>query len=167
LLLAKNQAAAGAVGRAFQAGLVAKGYLALGSGPRPERDSFQVAASIAKEGSHYVARAAGPGQAALTGFTVLDQRDFAAVAPGMREVLFRAEPRTGRTHQIRLHLAWAGWPIRGDLFYGRAEAEAALPAGRLMLAAVSLGLDHPGRPGRLELSLEPQMEPQMEPQNVL
>jgi 23S rRNA pseudouridine1911/1915/1917 synthase len=154
LLLAKNQAAAGAVGRAFQAGLVAKGYLALGSGPGPERDSFQVAAAIAKEGSRYVARAAGPGLAALTDFTVLDQRDFAALGPGMREVLFRAEPRTGRTHQIRLHLAWAGWPIRGDSFYGRAEAEAARPAERLMLAAVSLGLDHPSGHGRLNLELQ-------------
>lgn len=150
LLLAKNQAAAGAAGRAFQTGRVAKGYLALGLGPRPERASFQVEAAIAKEGSRYVARAGGPGRPAKTNFTVLARRGFDESETG--EVLFRAEPLTGRTHQIRLHLAHAGWPVRGDLFYGRAGARA---EKRLMLAAVSLGLDHPGRPGRLEVSLEP------------
>ena len=153
LLLAKNQAAAGFLGRAFQAGLVAKTYLALGSGPRPECESFQVEAAIAKEGARYVARAAGPGLAARTNFTVLDEGPFEAGGPELREVLFRAEPLTGRTHQIRLHLAWAGWPIRGDRFYGRASVEEARPAPRLMLAAVGLSLAHPGRPGRLELSL--------------
>ena len=154
LLLAKNQVAAGAVGRAFQSGQVAKGYLALGLGSRPERDFFQVEAAIAKEGARYVTRASGPGREARTNFTVLDQRDFEAGGPEMKEVLFRAEPLTGRTHQIRLHLAWAGWPIRGDRFYGRAELEEARPAPRLMLAAVSLGLPHPAKSGRLEVSLE-------------
>jgi len=152
LLLAKNQAAAGAVGRAFQAGEVAKGYLALGLGPRPEQNSFQIEAAIAREEGRYLAREGGPGRAARTNFTVLDQRDFDG--PVLKEVLFRAEPLTGRTHQIRLHLAKAGWPIRGDRFYGRAEVEAARPAPRLMLAAVSLSLDHPGRPGRLDLALD-------------
>ena len=153
LLLAKNQAAAGAVGRAFQTGQVAKVYLAWGLGAKPERDFFQVEAAIAKEGARYVTRASGPGRPARTDFTVLDQRVFEAGGPEMREVLFRAEPLTGRTHQIRLHLARAGWPIRGDRFYGRAEVEEARPAPRLMLAAVSLGLPHPARPGRLEISL--------------
>ena len=153
LLLAKNQTAAGAVGRAFQTGQVAKAYLALGLGARPERDSFQVEAAIAKEGARYVARASGPGRPARTDFTVLDQRAFEAGGPEMKEVLFRAEPLTGRTHQIRLHLALAGWPVRGDCFYGRAEVEEANPAPRLMLAAVSLSLPHPARPGRLEVSL--------------
>jgi 23S rRNA-/tRNA-specific pseudouridylate synthase len=153
LPLAKNQAAAGVVGRAFQAGPVAKGYLALGLGARPERDFFQVEAAIAKEGARYVARASGPGRPARINFTVLDQRPFEAGGPEMREVLFRAEPLTGRTHQIRLHLARAGWPVRGDRFYGRAEVEEVNPAPRLMLAAVSLSLPHPARSGRLEVSL--------------
>jgi 23S rRNA pseudouridine1911/1915/1917 synthase len=151
LLLAKTQAAAGALGRAFQAGLVAKTYLALGLGARPERESFQIEAAIAKEGARYVARAAGPGRAARTNFTVLEEGPFEAGGPEMREVLFRAEPLTGRTHQIRLHLAWAGWPIRGDRFYGRAPEEEAAP--RLMLAAVGLSLAHPAKEGRLEVNL--------------
>jgi len=150
LLLAKNQAAAGVLGRAFQAGLVAKAYLALGLGLRPERESFQVSAAIAKEGARYLARAEGPGRAARTNFTVLREGPCQAGGPELREVLFRAEPLTGRTHQIRLHLAWAGWPIIGDRFYG---AEQARPAPRLMLAAVGLSLAHPAKAGRLEVNL--------------
>ena len=150
LLLAKTRAAAGAVGRAFQAGRVDKRYLALGLGPRPKRTDFQIDAPLAKEGSRYLVRPHGPGLAARTDLNVLENR---AEAAGLEEVLFLARPRTGRTHQIRLHLAWAGWPLRGDRFYGRTEIERERPAGRLMLAAVGLGLDHPGRPGRLELRL--------------
>ena len=153
LLLAKNQAAAGVLGRAFQAGQVAKAYLALGLGSRPERESFQVEAAIAKEGARYVVRAEGPGRPARTKFTVLEEGPFEDGGPEMREALFLAEPLTGRTHQIRLHLAWAGWPIRGDRFYGRAEEEEARPAPRLMLAAVGLSLAHPAKAGRLEINL--------------
>jgi len=48
-------------------------------------------------------------------------------------------PVTGRSHQLRLHLAHVGHPILGDPLYGDAG-----DAPRLMLHARSLGLDHPG-----------------------
>lgn len=54
-------------------------------------------------------------------------------------VLVRAQPRTGRTHQIRVHLAALGFPIVGDALYGGNEAN----AKRLMLHAFRLGLGHP------------------------
>lgn len=59
-------------------------------------------------------------------------------------VLVRAQPRTGRTHQIRVHLAALGFPIVGDALYGGTE----LNAKRLMLHAFRLGLRHPldGKP---------------------
>lgn len=48
-----------------------------------------------------------------------------------------AKPHTGRKHQIRVHLAQAGWPIDGDLLYrGR-------PCHRMMLHAWKLQLEHP------------------------
>ncbi|HEX7037168.1 MAG TPA: RNA pseudouridine synthase [Pseudomonadales bacterium] len=46
--------------------------------------------------------------------------------------LLVAAPRTGRTHQIRVHLAWIGHPLVGDRLYGR-PADAAQQAPRLML----------------------------------
>ena len=48
------------------------------------------------------------------------------------------EPVTGRTHQLRVHLAEIGHPIIGDAFYGAA------PAGRVCLHATRLGFTHPG-----------------------
>ncbi len=148
LLLARNKEAAGRLGLAFQRGQVAKEYLALGLGPEPDRAAFTVDAPIAKEGGRYLVRPGGPGLAARTDFSVLDR----APHPGRDDltwVLFLAAPRTGRTHQIRLHLAWAGWPIAGDPFYGRREA----PAPRLMLASAALGFRHPRTGADLRITL--------------
>ena len=60
-------------------------------------------------------------------------------------------PRTGRTHQIRVHLAAAGHPILGDDVYG-----ARVPwAPRMLLHAASLELEHPasGQPLRVAAPL--------------
>lgn len=51
-------------------------------------------------------------------------------------------PETGRTHQIRVHLASAGLPVVGDVVYGRARGEEAR-LGRPALHAAHLGFDHP------------------------
>jgi len=56
--------------------------------------------------------------------------------------LVEARPTTGRTHQIRAHLAACGFPIAGDPLYGPGEA-AQTPFARLMLHALSLRLVHP------------------------
>jgi hypothetical protein len=64
-----------------------------------------------------------------------------------------ARPRTGRKHQVRIHLARAGAPILGDADYG---ARATAPgAARVMLHALRLELPHPltGRPLVIESPL--------------
>ena len=70
------------------------------------------------------------GDFAQTDFRLLE------VCPG--GLWIEARPKTGRTHQIRVHLAEAGLPIRGDATYGRREV-----ATRLMLHAVNLTFPHP------------------------
>ena len=50
---------------------------------------------------------------------------------------------TGRTHQIRIHLAEAGHPVLGDTLYQRGFRGPVLPAPRLMLHAETLGFSHP------------------------
>jgi len=73
------------------------------------------------------------GKPSQTEWQVLD-RD----APGAR---LRLGPRTGRSHQLRVHLCALGHPILGDRFYAPPQARAAAP--RLCLHATELHLRHP------------------------
>lgn len=61
--------------------------------------------------------------------------------------LVEARPLTGRTHQIRVHLAAAGWPIVGDRIYGPARASGLI--ARQALHAVSIEFVHPDRGDRM------------------
>lgn len=148
LLMAKNKQAAGRLGRDFQRGLVEKRYLALGLGARPEGD-FMVSTPIAKQGRRYVTGPEIEGLAARSSFSPLAFQPAAEGGDG--QALFKAVPHTGRTHQLRLHLAWAGWPVAGDRFYGLGPQRD--PSARLMLAACALSFTHPAHGRRLEISL--------------
>ena len=90
------------------------------------------------------------GQKALTHFRELDRA-------GRRAALLALWPRTGRTHQLRVHCAAIGCPILGDRKYGGEEAllAAVADARRLHLHARRLALPHPSGRGRLVLEAEP------------
>jgi len=64
---------------------------------------------------------------------------------GAQASLIRARPRTGRTHQIRVHLAHLGHPILGDRTYGKFDNPVFKdwPMGRVMLHAHRLHFTHP------------------------
>jgi 23S rRNA pseudouridine1911/1915/1917 synthase len=82
------------------------------------------------------------GRAAATGWRVVGRdRDQGIAALEIR-------PETGRTHQIRVHLASAGLPVVGDVVYGRARGDEAI-LGRPALHAARLGFDHPRTGERL------------------
>lgn len=82
----------------------------------------------------------------LTFFRPATAEETADLQPGPWVV---AEPRTGRTHQIRVHLAHLGRPVRGDQLYGGE------PSDRLWLHAWKLRLKHPVTGEELELVAEP------------
>jgi 23S rRNA pseudouridine1911/1915/1917 synthase len=59
---------------------------------------------------------------------------------------------TGKTHQIRIHLAESGHPLVGETVYVRDYAGPVIAASRLMLHAATLGFDHPITGARVELA---------------
>jgi RluA family pseudouridine synthase len=109
--------------------------------------TLEVQARIGKSSEHPVLRAvvANGGQEAITAFRVVDES-----AAG---VIVEARPKTGRTHQIRVHSAHAGWPIAGDGFYGGA------PAPRLRLLSYRLRFLHPLTQAPLDIMLPERHRP--------
>lgn len=121
VLVAKSAAAARSAGLAMQRGEIHKEYLALVMG-WPDWTELRVDAPIARRGDVmesevWLERVVHPaGAPSRTRFRVEDRR----TGPDGRKLsLLRAWPETGRTHQIRVHLAHAGFPVAGDKIYAR------------------------------------------------
>lgn len=117
MLFPKNRQGAARLSKQFQDGLVDKLYLALVCG-RPDQEEWSVDAPIGKVASARYGIVDG-GKPSRT--------EFRMVASSGDLSLVEATPLTGRTHQIRVHLASLGLPILGDATYG------GLSAGRMML----------------------------------
>ena len=137
LLFAFGAAANRELARQFAGREVKKTYLALVEGSPPE--SFRVENHLrARGGERTVAVAAG-GQRAET--------DFRTLGRGSGYALVEARPHTGRTHQIRAHLAGEGYPLFGDRLYGGpatlAFADCRLAFVRHLLHAFRLIVRHP------------------------
>lgn len=114
ILLARDFEAASLLKRQFAERVVEKSYLAIVAG-QPEQDRFTVKASmrLADTVSNVVMEVVSDdhphAQAALTEVEVL--------ARGENAALVEARPKTGRQHQIRVHLLHSGLPIIGDKLY--------------------------------------------------
>jgi len=131
LLLVKSPGALSAYSRLFATRQVRKEYLAVIAGTPPAArwtTTLPLASDPARLGRVCVDTRAG--QPAETRFERL------ATAGGL--TLLRVEPLTGRTHQIRVHLAAAGCPVIGDVLYGHPHQEAPVTGGALALRAVGL-----------------------------
>jgi 23S rRNA pseudouridine1911/1915/1917 synthase len=125
VLVCKTLEAARTFGMAMMGRFFKKEYLAIVWG-WPEEDEFTVNAPILRQGEQlptriYLKRCVHElGADAKTNFRV--EKRFEKETPnGHRFALVRAFPETGRTHQIRIHLAYVGHPIIGDKIYGPDE----------------------------------------------
>lgn len=153
--------------RAFVAGEVHKEYAALCEG-HPEPDAFEVDAPISEGGATVriaVRIDRESGKPARTCFEVKTRFEV----KGEPFSLLRAFPKTGRQHQIRVHLREAGFPIVGDKIYGpdegyfdrfsrrclEPEAWLKLRLQRHALHAAFISFNHPttGAPVRFEADL--------------
>jgi 23S rRNA pseudouridine1911/1915/1917 synthase len=159
LLLVHNADAARHFEAAFRERRIDKQYLAVVSGS-VEQNTFTINAPIGLDPDSrlpHKVRIADDGAHAETHFEVIERRDS--------NTLVRAKPRTGRRHQIRVHLAHAGHAILGDLLYGGDERRfirwlqgqpveevAGIPAGRHLLHASELVLPLPNSTDRLTVT---------------
>ncbi len=142
LVVACDDETHAALAEMFAAHRADRRYLALVRGT-VAHDRFEVDAPLGRRGARIGVDAAG-GRSAATGFEV--RQRFA------RATLLEAAPRTGRTHQIRVHLAAVGHPILGDGRYGGAGDDArALGLRRPFLHAWRIAFDHPWTGARIDL----------------
>ncbi len=123
VLIAKNSEAAGELGKILEARAVEKEYLAIVHGHVREEHGL-IDAPLGKDENSIVAvkdRVREDGAAAQTEFFV-EKRFIVGQASSRAEFsLLRIAPRTGRKHQIRIHLAHIGHAIVGDKLYGGDE----------------------------------------------
>lgn len=121
-LIAKHLAAAREFHKRMERHEISKAYDAIVFG-WPERDEWTTDAPILRQGTVresrvWVKQAVHPdGATAQTGFVVRTRFE----KDGRQFALVRAFPKTGRMHQIRVHLAHEGTPIVGDKLYGVSE----------------------------------------------
>jgi 23S rRNA pseudouridine1911/1915/1917 synthase len=142
MIVAKDDAAHAAFADLFRRHAIDRRYLALVRG-HPRHDEFVIEAPLERRGPRIVARAS-TGKDAETLIVVQERFE--------RSSLVEARPRTGRTHQIRVHLSSAGHPILGDRAYGGGGDEAArLGLERPFLHSWWIGFDHPMTGERIEL----------------
>jgi len=138
LALCRHDRSLAAVRRAFEAGLVEKEYLAAVAGAPPDRGELDTPyARDPRAPRRFTSRAPSARRARLA-FEVAERLPGAA--------LLRVRLLTGRTHQIRVQLAEAGWPVLGDRTYGVPSPH----LGRQALHALRLALPLPSG-GRLEV----------------
>jgi 23S rRNA pseudouridine1911/1915/1917 synthase len=133
----KTPEATSALAQAFRAGQVRKQYLAV-TGPTLAAEGVCTVA-LARDASRpgrWRTAASGSGVPSETRFRRLGGTDQFAVAA--------LWPRTGRTHQLRAHLAALGAPIVGDRLYGGQRSLDGTEIDRVLLHSHMLGLPAPG-----------------------
>jgi 23S rRNA pseudouridine1911/1915/1917 synthase len=173
ILVAKSSEAARQLGLMIAQHRIKKIYTAIVFG-WPTEETFAVDQPLLRQGvvrpsPIYLKQAVHPeGSQAFTSFRVAERftrRNFPFA-------LIEAEPKTGRTHQIRVHLAHAGFPIVGDKIYGPDEncylefiesgwtpsLEAKLFLPRQALHASRLSFEFEGLPYSFEASLPPDLQ---------
>jgi 23S rRNA pseudouridine1911/1915/1917 synthase len=150
IVFARSRETLRALQELFQRHDVEREYVAIVEG-HPPRDEGTIGLDLVRDAGDRRRGTARPGEEgvrAVTHYRVLQRLPEAAL------VALRLE--TGRTHQIRVHLAAIGHPVLGDAVYRpRHSAPPAIEAPRQMLHARTLGFRHPETGSRVFVTSEP------------
>ncbi len=135
MVVAKTTTAHISLSRQFKSREVGKSYFAIVRGKAPANGEIDV--PLARHPVSRLKMKPDPnGKPALTIFSRVCAYSDAASA-----MLVRTE--TGRTHQIRVHFKYLGFPLLGDQLYGRARQDEVFSVRRQMLHALSIAFAHP------------------------
>ena len=149
LVVARSDAAHAALVRQQQARTMDKEYLGLALG-HPQPPTGLIDMPLGRD-THERKRQAvrADGRPSRTGYST--EQAYPARGPVESTTLLRLRLETGRTHQIRVHLAYIGHPIIGDAIYGSRTGRAARALGltRQFLHATRLAFDLPGSGQRM------------------
>jgi 23S rRNA pseudouridine1911/1915/1917 synthase len=149
IVVAKSRRVRRGLQRQFKERQVYKSYLALLDG-HLQPAWGRIEAPLGRDPNHRQRMAVLPGgREACTEYHVLEWFSHPVGPVAGDYSLAQVEPKTGRTHQIRVHFTSIGHPIVGDLVYGRRRAR--LPVPRQFLHAEGLGFRHPVSGRRLDL----------------
>ena len=137
LVIAKNDLAMTGLAAQFKSREVRKQYAALVWGePVPERGTIKTLVGRNPHDRKKMSAKPSAGRPAVTHYETVQKFPEAS--------LLRVRIETGRTHQIRVHLAYIGHPVVGDTQYGRARrTDRPVLAARQMLHAEQLAFMHP------------------------
>lgn len=152
ILIAKNDRAHRWLQDQFRLRKVKKVYLALVDG-FPPTPTGRIEAFIGRDPDHRKRMAivsAQKGREAVT--------EYRTVETFTRHTLIEAHPLTGRTHQIRLHLAFLGCPIVGDTIYGHRKQSLELARHFLHAARLTILLPGEEKPRTFEAALPAELE---------
>jgi 23S rRNA pseudouridine1911/1915/1917 synthase len=159
LCFAKTKLAERGLHQVFKQHLAEREYLAVAHAQvRPARIESRLIADRG-DGLRGSTRRPNQGQHAVTHVEVIERLPAATVC--------RVRLETGRTHQIRIHLAEQGHPLVGETVYLRDHTRAGrslLPSHRLLLHAATLGFNHPVTGERLQFAsaLPPSFEAELQ-----
>ena len=146
--VAKNQTAQARLTRAFERRQTTKFYVAIVDGSPPENTHhIDLPLTKGRKSRFRIAGERAKIKLAQQTYRVTQDREglaartsFRKIANNRQQAILILKPHTGRTHQIRVHLAWLGFPIKGDSLYHPQPG----PEDRLYLHAHYLRL--PGLP---------------------
>lgn len=136
IIVAKNDLAHKSLSKQFKDRVVTKTYIAIVNG-RIEKKRGKIDLPIARHPQIRVKMAVvKDGKPSLSEYRVLKYFDNLAT-------LVLVFPKTGRTHQIRVHFKSIGHPLLGDEVYGHGKRDSIFGVERQMLHALSLAFFHP------------------------